>query len=198
MCIHDCPVPIYQDESELARLRELVRAVQPARILEIGSLFGGTLWYWMQDNPGVTVVSVDLGVQSFDYRFSEVEAARAFLWPVWERATGSRLVQIRADSTSPATVAEAASYGPYDFIFIDGGHWYEVAKADFENYWPLLRAGGLLAFHDTAYPEGNPDNYGVGRVWREVRERGAAWQDILRTHNPEGIWGIGAMWKEAE
>ena len=194
MCIHDCPVPIYQDEGELERLRTHVRLTHPKRILEIGSLFGGTLWYWMQDNPGAKIVSVDLGVQSFDYRFQDIEAART-LWPVWERATGCELVQLRTDSTFAYTIEEVAKHAPYDFIFIDGGHWYDVALADFTNYWPMLRDGGLLAFHDIAYPDGNPDNYNVGRVWREVREKGR-WMEIIREHNPEGIWGIGVMYKE--
>lgn len=195
MCIHDCPVPIYQDEGELNRLRELVRQVKPRRVLEIGSLFGGTLWYWMQDAPGSEIVSVDIGVQSFDYRHEEVENARRFLWPVWERATGCKLTQLRTDSTAPATIAEVAKHGPFDFVFIDGGHSYDIAKSDWANYWPMLRAGGLLAMHDIAYPDNNPVSYAVGAVWREVRGNGK-WQDIIRPNNPEGIWGIGAMWKE--
>jgi predicted O-methyltransferase YrrM len=193
MCIHDCPVPIYQDDGEIHRLRHLVQELKPKRILEIGSLFGGTLWYWMQDAPGSKIVSVDLGVQSFDYCHSDIEAAMT-LWPVWSRATGCELIQLRTDSTSANTVEEVAKHGPYDFIFVDGGHWYDVAMADFQNYWPMLREGGLLAFHDIAYPDGNPDNYNVGRVWREVRDLGR-WQEIIREHNPEGIWGIGAMYK---
>ncbi len=195
MCIHDCPVPIYQDESEINRLRQLVMRIKPKRILEIGSLFGGTLWYWMQDAPGALIVSVDLGVQSFDYRYNDIEYARNFLWPVWERSTGCKLVQIRADSTSPETVNQVAQYAPFDFVFIDGGHTYEITVSDFRNYWPMVRSGGMLAFHDIAYPDNNPDNYAVGAVWREVRDNGR-WQEIIRDHNPEGIWGIGVMWKE--
>ncbi len=196
MCIHDCPVPIYQDEGELARLRSAVRAIKPWRILEIGSLFGGTLWYWMQDAPDSQIVSVDIGVQSFDYRCNDVEYARTMLWPVWARATGCQLTQIRSDSTLAETIAEVAKSAPYDFIFIDGGHHYPIARADFDNYWPMLRVGGLLAFHDIAYPDGNPDGYGVAQVWREVRDQGR-WTEYLRPANPEGIWGIGAMVKEA-
>lgn len=194
MCIHDCPVPIYQDEGELKKLRALVRKVKPQRILEIGSLFGGTLWYWMQDMPGSTIVSVDMGVAGYDYRKQDVETARLFLWPVWARATGCTLHQLRGNSTEGATIAEVAKHGPYDFIFIDGGHSYKVATADFRNYWPLLRPGGLLAMHDIAYAEDNPQNFGVPRVWCEVRVCGA-WKEIVRENNAEQIWGIGAIWK---
>ena len=193
--IDGCPVPVYQDEGELKRLIELVKELKPKRILEIGSLHGGTLWYWMHAAEGAEIVSIDSGVQSFDSRFSDIEQARLELWPEWELETGCTITQVRADSTFAYTIEEAAKYAPYDFIFIDGGHWYEVALADFQNYWPMLRKGGLLAFHDIAYPDGNPDNYNVGRVWREVRELGC-WQEIIRENNPEGTWGIGVMYKE--
>ena len=197
MCISDCPVPIYQDDGEIHALREHVRALKPMRILEIGSLFGGTLWYWMQDAPGAKIVSVDTGVQAFDHRHEDVETARALMWPVWERATGCELVQIREDSTAQSTVDLVRTHAPFDFIFIDGGHSREIALSDWKNYWPMLRDGGLLAMHDIAYPDDNPVNYAVGAVWREVRENGR-WIEIIREHNPEGIWGIGAMWKERE
>jgi predicted O-methyltransferase YrrM len=39
--------------------------------------------------------------------------------------------------------------GPYDFIFIDGSHDYASAKEDFENWSPLLKVGGEIAFHDS-------------------------------------------------
>ena len=193
--IDGCPVPVYQDEGELNRLIELVKELQPKRILEIGSLYGGTLWYWMNAVKGANIVSVDSGVQSFDSRFSDIENARLNLWPEWERDTGCKITQVRADSTSPETVKAVKEQAPFDFIFIDGGHDYQTAMADWQNYWPMLRVGGLLAFHDIAYPDGNPYAYAVGTVWRQIRANGK-WQEIIREHNPEGIWGIGAMWKE--
>lgn len=50
--IDGCPVPIYQDEGEFNHLLDLVKSNQPKRILEIGSLYGGTLWYWMNAVKG--------------------------------------------------------------------------------------------------------------------------------------------------
>lgn len=193
--IKGCPVPIYQDEGELNRLIELVKELQPKRILEIGSLYGGTMWYWMHAVKGAEIVSVDIGVGAPDSRFSDMEYARINLWPEWERETGCIITQIRADSTSPETVKSMKEYAPFDFIFIDGGHYYETVISDWKNYWPMLRSGGLLAFHDIAYPDGNRDNYGVGRAWREVRDNGK-WQEFIRENNPEQWMGIGVMWKE--
>ena len=37
---------------------------------------------------------------------------------------------------------------PLGMIFIDGGHSYETALADYRNWSPHLLPGGLLVFHD--------------------------------------------------
>ena len=38
---------------------------------------------------------------------------------------------------------------PFDLIFVDTSHVYEHTKAEIEVYMPLLRPGGVMAFHDT-------------------------------------------------
>ncbi len=195
--IEGCPVPVYQDEGELNRLLDLVRELKPKKILEIGSLHGGTLWYWMHTAPGAEIVSVDSGVQAFDGRFEDIEYARKNLWGEWAKETGCTLTQYRGDSRSRETVEGARQHAPFDFVFIDGGHTYDVAMADWQNYYPMVREGGMLAFHDIAYPDNNRDGYAVGKVWRKVRENGQ-WQEIIREHNPEGVWGIGVMWRKSQ
>jgi len=192
--IKGCPVPIYQDEGELNQLIELVKELKPKRILEIGSLYGGTMWYWMHAVKGAEIVSVDIGVAERNASIADIEHARIALWPEWERETGSEIVQIRADSTLVETISAVKEYAPFDFIFIDGGHDFNTAMADWKNYWPMLRSGGLLTFHDIAYSRDNPE-CGVRTVWREVRNNGK-WQEIVNEHNSDGWCGIGVMWKE--
>jgi len=41
----------------------------------------------------------------------------------------------------------------FDLITVDGGHAAEVATADLENCWPLLREGGMLAFDDVGHED---------------------------------------------
>ena len=36
----------------------------------------------------------------------------------------------------------------FNFLFIDANHSYAGCKADFENWSPLVRSGGEIAFHD--------------------------------------------------
>jgi predicted O-methyltransferase YrrM len=188
--IEGCPVPVYQDEGEIKQLIALIQDLQPKRILEVGSFYGGTLWYWMHAVKGAEIVSVDSGLDVEPWLVQGAEQARTELWPEWERETENKIVQIRADSTLPDTVASVKEYAPFDFIFIDGGHNFAPAMADWQNYWPMLRTGGLFAFHDIVYLSS-----GAPAVWRTVRNHGK-WQEIIREHNPEGLWGIGVMWKE--
>ena len=42
--------------------------------------------------------------------------------------------------------------GPIGFLFIDGGHEYELVKQDYELFAPLVAEGGYIAFHDTPWP----------------------------------------------
>ena len=37
---------------------------------------------------------------------------------------------------------------PLDFVYVDGNHDYEFIKNDIENYFPLLKKGGVMGGHD--------------------------------------------------
>jgi len=40
-----------------------------------------------------------------------------------------------------------------DFVYVDGNHRYEYAKKDIELYYPKVKEGGLISFHDFDYHE---------------------------------------------
>ena len=80
---------------------------------------------------------------------------------------------LRRDSHDPETVAEVERLlagRPVEFLMLDGDHTYEGVRADFELYAPLVRPGGVIAFHDVLPHPRVPDCQ-VDRFWREVRER---------------------------
>jgi len=60
--------------------------------------------------------------------------------------------------------------GELDFVYIDSDHCYEAIKADIENYYSLLKKGGVLAGHDIE---------NVGHETEEGREK----DDILEPRN---------------
>ena len=77
------------------------------------------------------------------------------------------------DSHSEGTsnmIKEIIGDDSVDFLFIDGDHTYEGVKKDFDMYHPMVREGGIVAFHDI-----RPGPLGlVGGVpdfWKEVSAR---------------------------
>lgn len=45
---------------------------------------------------------------------------------------------------------------PIDYIFIDGDHKYDAVKQDFNDWFPLVKQNGIIAFHDSAAFRGGP------------------------------------------
>ena len=66
------------------------------------------------------------------------------------------------DVSTLSAVGIAAVSAPYDFLFIDAGHTAEDARRDHTNYGPLVRPGGIIAFHDALLRPGFED---AVRVW---------------------------------
>lgn len=123
------------------------------QILEVGSFCGGTLWYWSK-LPGIRrVVSVDQLVHPRwpESRQAQIEAR--VKWSSWFKP--GVLVQIEGDSHDREVIADAAQWGEFDLAFIDGDHSYDGVHADFDAYAPMVRRGGIIAFHDVCrYEEG--------------------------------------------
>ena len=53
-----------------------------------------------------------------------------------------------------------------DVLFIDGSHEYNDVKADFEAFYPKVKKGGIIAFHDIKGMW-----QGVTRFWNEIKEQ---------------------------
>lgn len=67
-----------------------------------------------------------------------------------------------ADTHSEVSRAFAERNGPYDFLFIDAGHSYDDVKTDYLDYSPMVRKGGVIAFHDSLPRKG----YDEVKVWQ--------------------------------
>jgi predicted O-methyltransferase YrrM len=155
-----------QKVPELAPLIALVKARRPQGVVEIGSFLGGTLAAWCKvAAPDAVLVSVDLPDES------ETPATPDDL----QRLVRSRqrLEVVRGDSHADGTrrEVEAGLAGrEVDFLMIDADHSYDGVRRDFELYAPLVRDGGLVAFHDIVRHTGLP-NIDVARFWAEIRDR---------------------------
>lgn len=184
--------PTLQDPRELEKLIERVSSIQPRRILEVGSLYGGTLTTWMQRWPGSLVVSVDLVPEGVAQHSTEQVRSARRAWPEWARYTRCELHALEGRSDDEKILWEVMKHAPFDFIFIDSGHKYAEVQGDFEHYWPMLRQGRLMAFHDIGVIDEDP-SIDCGRWWNELkREWGERMEEFIET---PGQWGIGVIQK---
>ena len=179
-----------QVEEELVKLVEDVRRLRPATVLEIGTSMGGTLYLWTRlAQPDALIISVDLPGGKFGGGYSPLRT------PLYERFSREQqqLHLLRASSHDESTIAEVRRLlggRSVDFLFIDGDHTYEGVKQDWEMYSPLVRPGGLVAFHDIA---GNYDDTQVKSLWDAIKTKYVHHEYM--TH-PRGFYGIGVLTKE--
>ncbi len=157
-----------QTPAEVVSLFTVVADLRPRRILEIGTATGGTLYLWAQAAADdATLVSVDLPGGAFGGGYP---ACRSPFYRRFARP-GQTLHLVRGDSHAPQTcqtVQRLFGSAAVDFLFIDADHTYEGARADFLQYAPLVRPGGLIGFHDIL-PNPGDTRIQVSRLWQQLR-----------------------------
>ena len=55
-----------------------------------------------------------------------------------------------------------------DLLHIDGLHTYQAVEEDFGNWYPLVSPGGYILFHDI---EARQADFGVWKFWRELERQ---------------------------
>ena len=66
---------------------------------------------------------------------------------------------------------------PIDLLFIDGNHDYEAVLQDYEQWSPLIKTGGVIAFHDVVF-DPDPDPVGPVKVAKERIYDNPMWSDV--------------------
>ena len=166
----DRPVLMGQVRSEILQLGKLLKELAPRRTLEIGTNYGGTLFLLCTVSaPEAKIISVDLPFGPFGggYPARKIPIFRQF------PKSGQELHLIRADSHREETkerLLRLLRGERLDFLFIDADHTYEGVSRDFEMYAPLVRSGGMIAFHDiVTHKQGTSCE--VEKFWNEVKQK---------------------------
>ncbi|GAB4128599.1 MAG: hypothetical protein OHK0045_03040 [Raineya sp.] len=183
---------IKQVRSEILALAKLVEEKKPKFLLEIGTANGGSLFLFAKlAHPEALIISVDLPqgrygggypkYKEYFYKSFALKQQKVFLY--------------RADSHAASTLQEIQkilNQEKLDFLFIDGDHTFEGVKTDFEMYAPLVKEGGVIAFHDIAkHPEGW--EVGVDKYWNEIKSN-YTHKEFIDNAN-QGWAGIGVLIK---
>ncbi len=148
--------------------RLMARYTWITRVAEVGFNAGHSSYLFLSSRPEVEVVSFDLGEHPY------VDMVKELI----DRKFPGRHRLVKGDSRT--TVPEHASAHPgvaYDLVYIDGGHDYEVAKADIANCAALSGPRTLVLMDDL---EPSRD-YGVGpvRAWGEAIADGLVGDSLL-------------------
>lgn len=173
-----------QVRSEILQLGNLLRELVPARSLEIGTNYGGTLFLLCSVSPPkATIISLDLPYGPFGggYPRRKIPIFRQF------PRHGQKLHLIRANSHSEETKAQVLRLlkgERLDYLFIDADHTYEGVWRDFQMYAPLVRSGGLVAFHDIVTHQ-RETRCEVERFWNEIKQQYRHLEFVERPHQGE-------------
>jgi predicted O-methyltransferase YrrM len=177
-----------QVRSEIAAFLELMAARAPKVVLEIGTANGGSLFLFTRiAAPEAHILSLDLPGGQFGGGYP---AWKSGLYRSFARA-GQEIILLRGDSHEEAVaerVCERLGNERIDLLFIDGDHRYEGVRRDFQMYVPMVRLGGIVAFHDIV-PGSEEAVGGVPRFWRELKPT-IAGAEIVADWD-QGGYGIG-------
>jgi predicted O-methyltransferase YrrM len=180
----------YQKRAEILGVLDRVQKMRARVVVELGTARGGTLYLLCRAaEADATVVSIDLPDGGFGAGFREwkMPLLKSFA------GRGQDMHFLRGDSQTTEMVERLRGVLDgrlIDFILIDGDHRYEGVKRDFELYSPLVRPGGLIAFHDIV--TGDPKKVGgVPEFWREIRA-GYEHEELVESWE-QGGFGIGLI-----
>jgi hypothetical protein len=139
----------------------LILNIRPEKVLCVGSMYGYVPFMCAlacKDNKKGTVDFVDAG-----YDINNPKDVSRHNWGqgFWKKVSPKvhfsffktdKYINTYVDTTKK--FAKKFPKNKYEYIYIDGDHSYEGVKTDYKLFWPMLKKGGFMAFHDT-------DNSGV-------------------------------------
>ena len=152
-----------QNREEVWPVIKALSQIEVNNVLEIGVQGGQSMVMWDSvTGPGGNLLGVDL---------SDCTVGKVFT---------NTLTMIVGRSEDPNTIAKVKELmHVVDFLFIDGHHYDDMPRTDWENYSPLVRSGGIIGLHDTK-------DVGIKQLFDSIP---------YRKENYDVEFGLGVLWK---
>jgi predicted O-methyltransferase YrrM len=145
-----------QIPNQVYDLKRLISGPNIKTAMEIGFNAGHSADVFLSTNPSLHLTSFDLGTHDY------VSVAKEYI----DATYPLRHTLILGDSTQTIPAHEQTTY---DLIFIDGGHEYDIAKADLLNCRRFAHKDTLVLMDDTMFISDMgwlaPFNVGPSRAW---------------------------------
>lgn len=84
-----------------------------------------------------------------------------------------------------AAMSEHVKDNSVDLVYVDACHWYECVREDIRAWWPKLKHGGVMAFHDF-----EDDSYGVKQAVTEFSQNNGLIVNLIPENKKDdaGAW----------
>lgn len=159
-------------------LGDLISTMDNPVGLEIGTDIGDTSEFLFKSNPTLKLFTIDPYVDYTDWNGNVLRSSLVYeKYMTRLSAYKDRHVHLRCTSDEAVLSLEE---NRFDFIFIDGIHTYEQVKIDCNNFYSMVKDGGIFSGHD----------YNVIKGVREAVDEFAAKvnKKVLTTHHDVWYW----------
>ena len=170
---------------------DLLHFVRPARLVELGSQYGCSLFTFCQavrdfklntEINAVDMWSGDIGAEiTGEEVYALVQKTAATYYP----EVKLHLFQMRFDQALSDFADESI-----DILHIDGGHTFEDVERDFTTWLPKLKENGIVLFHDVYSPidQGSCDH------WEKTKKEYDCYFDFTHSCGLGVLFPKGRYW----
>ena len=145
----------------------LIEILKPETVVELGSHYGVSFFCFCEAaelySPNTFIYAIDTweGDSQAGYYDNEVYDKVSKHQSRFYR-NRSALIREKSDDA-----ANHYSDHSIDILHIDGLHTYNAVKNDYQTWFPKLKKGGSILFHDW---NERHDDFGVWKLWEEIKQ----------------------------